>query len=403
MPHLYDTFAAELEVLRQKQQLRTLGTLTKRADVYADFNGRRYLNLSSNDYLGLGGNPQLVTEFLASGADVAVLDYFGLTSSSSRLLTGNHASYDALEADLAALYQTEAACVFNSGYHANLGLLSALAERPDLILSDKLNHASIMDGMRLAEAKFLRYQHLDYTHLEELLRQHRDTARRIFIVTESVFSMDGDVADLRTLVALKERYGAFLIVDEAHALGVFGQQGRGVCEAQGVPTANIDILLAPCGKAVASLGAYAMMPKLIKDYLINKMRPLIFTTALPPVILNWDRFILRKMIGMEAERTALQLLAQRLRAALTAHGLQTGGASQIMPIIIGENDAAVNLATFLREQGFLIFAIRPPTVPPHTARLRLSLNAALSWEQIAPLPALIGAYYREAALAPTAP
>lgn len=394
---IYETFERQLENLREKGQLRQLGRIARRDETHADFNGNRYLNLSSNDYLGLGANQALLEEFLRQEHSGDLIDRFGLASSSSRLLTGNAEAYERLETYLAAQYQAEAACVFNSGYHANIGMISALADRHDLILSDKLNHASIMDGLQLAQAKFFRYRHCDYGHLEQLLEQHRAQFQRVFIVTESVFSMDGDVADVRRLVELKQRYNALLIVDEAHAVGVFGERGLGVCEAQGV-TREIDVIVCPLGKAPASLGAYAITNRILKEYLVNTMRSLIFTTALPPICVNWTLFVMRKIAAMQAERRHLQELSQRFRQALIANGLKTCGDSQIIPVMVGANDAAVRVSERLREQGWLIFAIRPPTVPPNTARLRLSLNAAMRWEQLAPLPDAIAAALHEMAL-----
>lgn len=399
--NIYETFKQQLEALGAKGQLRQLGSIAGRDETHADFNGKRYLNLSSNDYLGLGANQALLEEFLRQEHSGDLIDQFGLASSSSRLLTGNAKAYERLETYLAAQYQAEAACVLNSGYHANIGIISALADRHDLILSDKLNHASIMDGLQLAQAKYFRYRHCDYDHLEQLLEQHHAQFQRIFIMTESVFSMDGDVADLRRLVELKNRYNALLIVDEAHAVGVFGERGLGVCEAQGV-TKDIDVLICPLGKAPASLGAYAITNRILKEYLVNTMRPLIFTTALPPMCVNWTLFVMRKIAGMQAERRYLQELSQRFRQALITNGLSTDGASQIIPVMIGANDAAVRVSERLREQGWLIFAIRPPTVPPNTARLRLSLNAAMRWEQLAPLPEAIAAALHEMALDSTA-
>ena len=289
----YHTFEEELTRLREKGQFRTLSTISHRDAIEADFNGTRYLNLSSNDYLGLGGNARLLQAFLENHSGHDVLDAFGLTSSSSRLLTGNTSAYDLLEEQLIQMYQAEAACVFNSGYHANIGIISALSGRHDLVLSDKLNHASIMDGLKLADADVLRYRHRDYDHLEELLTKHQKAYRQIFIISESVFSMDGDIADLKRLVALKKAYGALLMIDEAHALGVFGQTGCGVCEAEGV-VQEIDLIVGPLGKAMASLGAFAVMPRTLKTFLVNKMRPFIFTTALPPITLNWTRFLAQK-------------------------------------------------------------------------------------------------------------
>ncbi|MCP4401579.1 MAG: 8-amino-7-oxononanoate synthase [bacterium] len=393
----YNSFEQELDILRQKGQYRSLNTIAHRDLTDADFNGKRYLNLSSNDYLGLGANRHLLQKFLSSQAHNDLLDEFGFSSSSSRLLTGNTPAYKALEEELCEMYGAEAVCMFNSGYHANIGIISALSGRHDLVLSDKLNHASIVDGLKLADADFLRYRHLDYEHLEQLLKKQREKYRRIFIMSESVFSMDGDVADLRQLVKLKQQYGAFLIVDEAHAVGVFGKTGCGVCEElELIP--DIDVIVGTFGKALASIGAYAVSRKVIKEYFINTMRPLIFTTALPPAILHWNRMILQKVRGMQAERRYLMQISAQLRQGLEERALRTGGASQIVPVSIGPNQPTVSLSESLREQGFLIFAIRPPTVPPNTARLRLSLNSKMSWEQLKNIPRIIGACRHEMSL-----
>lgn len=390
MDDIYQSFAEELQRLHARDQFRRLRDVAGRHLTEIDVAGARYVNLSSNDYLGLGADPRLLDEFLAGYPGPAPLRDFGMASSSSRLLTGNTATYTELEQDVMALYGSGAACVFNSGYHANIGLISALAGTRDLVLSDKLNHASIIDGLKLCGARFMRYRHCDYDHLAHLLGRHQADYGRLFIITESVFSMDGDVADLRRLIDLKQRYNALLIVDEAHAIGIFGQRGGGVCEAQGV-TAEIDIIVSPLGKAMASIGAVAAMPPVLKDYLVNTMRPLIFTTALPPMVLRWNRFMLQKMMALERERRHVLDLARQLRAALAAKGLATGGESQIVPVVIGDNQAAVAVAEALQQRGFLAFAIRPPTVPPNTARLRLSLTAAMTWAQIQAVPDIIGA------------
>jgi len=395
MRDIYSTFETELSQLRGKQQFRGLREVSGRNLTEIDVQGKRYLNLSSNDYLGLGADRQVLEEFFTSFSRNTPLKYLGMAGSSSRLLTGNNQAYTDLEEYLAAVYKSEAACVFNSGYHANIGILPALSAKHDLVLSDKLNHASIIDGLKLADAHLLLYRHLDYDHLEQLLKKHRNNYRRVFIITETVFSMDGDIADLQRLVQLKRAYDAFLIVDEAHAVGVFGKTGCGICEEQGV-IPELDVIVGTFGKALASLGAFAITKSLLKEYLVNKMRSLLFTTALPPVILNWNRFILKKVVGMESKRQKLQALAVRFRRELEAYSLKTGGASQIIPVIIGENLTAVNLAETLQNRGFLLFAIRPPTVPQNTARLRVSLNAEMTWQQIRSIPKAIGEYLRGA-------
>ena len=363
---LLNRIQSELDALREKDQFRVL----------RDINKDDLLNLSSNDYLGLSAIPELREEFYKKLQDCPTDEAYALSSSSSRLLTGNHPGYVELEQTLSRMYNGRAALVFNSGYHANIGMLPALTTKKDLILCDKLNHASIIDGIRLADAAFKRYPHLDYNALEKLLKKNSAQYDNIFIITESIFSMDGDAADLRKLVELKQKYKATLIVDEAHSVGVFGDTGCGLAEEQGVLD-EVDIIVGTFGKAFCSAGAYAVMDEAVRDYLINKMRSFIFTTALPPVVVNWSRFVLNKTVGMKKRREHLLKISAKLREALNSIG-----DSQIIPFIVGENSAAVALSEKLREAGLLVFAIRPPTVPAGTARLRFSLNAALTEEDI---------------------
>ncbi len=381
----YDRISEELEELKSLDRYRVLPDITARLGKDIEVNGRRLLNLSSNDYLGLGDDTALLEGYLREFR----LSSHAMTSSSSRLLTGNHPLYDQLENALAALYNRQSAMVFNSGYHANIGILPALCNRHDLVLSDRLNHASIIDGMKIAEAPYQRYRHADYDHLEELLAGAQGRYRQMFIVTESVFSMDGDLADLSRLVALKEKYGAFLIVDEAHGVGVFGVHGLGLCEASGM-VPQIDIITGTFGKALASTGAFAVMSSLVREYLLNTMRSFIFTTALPPVILGWSLLTLERQVSMFSERAALLQLAARLRHELTGRGFDVPGESHIVPVITGGNDLAVALAERLKDAGFLCMPVRPPTVPEKGARIRISLRSTLQWEDIARIPEIIG-------------
>lgn len=366
-------YQTELDQLREQSQLRSLKVIDP-----------SMVNLSSNDYLGIGTDEALQDEFLMGFSDMTRRSLFRLGSTSSRLLTGNHSGYSELEEDLALLYNREAGLVFNSGYHANVGILPALSTKKDLILSDKLNHASIVDGARLCEAKVMRYRHNDYEHLETLLKKYAADADQVFIITESIFSMDGDLADLSKLVELKNRYNAMLLVDEAHGVGVLGKSGCGLCEATGLID-QIDIIIGTFGKAFASMGAFAICDQVIKDYLINKMRPLIFSTSLPPMTINWNRFVLDKQRQMNDRREHLKLLGENCRMALLGTNFEVIGQSQIIPIICGENSKATALATKAQEAGFVVYPIRPPTVPKGSARLRLSLTANLDWNEIAPL------------------
>lgn len=267
----------ELHTLEAGSNLRRLPKLIHEGrTVLAD--GRRMLNLSSNDYLGLAADRTLREEFLQT----LTPDNFLPTSSSSRLLTGNFTIYDELEEELATLFGTEAALVFNSGYHANTGILPAVCTTRTLILADKLVHASLIDGIRLSAAQCIRYRHNDLAQLERLLAQYSANYDPIIIVTESLFSMDGDRADLRALVSLKKKYPHVLLyVDEAHAFGVRGKRGLGCAEEEDC-IADVDFLVGTFGKAAASTGAYIVCRRVVREYLVNRMRTFIFTTALPP-------------------------------------------------------------------------------------------------------------------------
>ncbi len=380
----YERISEELYELKSLDRYRYLPDISARNGKDIEVNGQLLLNLSSNDYLGLGDDKALLEGY---GSQFRKSSH-AMTSSSSRLLTGNHPLYDQLEKALALLYGRESAMVFNSGYHANIGILPALCNRHDLVLSDRLNHASIIDGMKIAEAPYQRYRHRDYEHLEELLSEARGKYRQIFIVTESVFSMDGDLADLSRLVALKEQYEAILIVDEAHGVGVFGERGLGLCETAGM-VQQIDIITGTFGKALASTGAYAVMSSLVREYLLNTMRSFIFTTALPPVILGWSLLTLHQQSAMSSDRAALLKLASRLRSELILHGFDVPGESHIIPVITGANDLSIALAARLRSAGFLCMPVRPPAVPENGARIRISLRSILQWEDIARIPEII--------------
>jgi len=375
---------SRLEELQRKGSYRTLPDTGERSGKYISIEGQPLLNLSSNDYLGLGEDRFLREEFAAAYSKGIYL----MTSSSSRLLTGNHPLYAQLEQEIARLYGRDAALVLNSGYHANTGILPALAGRHDLILSDRFNHASIIDGTSISGAAYRRYRHNDTAHLEELLSEAAGKYRQVFIVTESVFSMDGDLADLKKLVELKKTFGAVLIVDEAHGAGVLGIRGLGLCEPTGT-TADIDIIVGTFGKAFPSMGAYAVMDSVLQEYLVNTMRPFIFTTALPPAVLAWSLLSLRRQSSMRSERAHLLQIASRLRSNLAAEGFEVPGESHIVPVITGSNQQALMLAGKLREAGVLGMAVRPPSVPENRARIRLSLRSNLQWDDIEYIPELI--------------
>ncbi len=379
-----------LRLLEEQGMRRIIQPVQSAVDGWIQLAGKPHLNLAGNDYLGLAGNRDLIQEFYTGLASDTCLEGYGLGSGASRLMTGSHEQYRFLEEELALLYARDKALVFNSGYQINIGLLPSLTQKGDVVLADKLCHASLIDGMRLCPAKVTRYPHLDYDRLEHLLKKysHRladQGEKAIFIVTESIFSMDGDCVDLSALVRLKERYGAVLYVDEAHAVGVRGEQGLGLAEEQGLLD-RIDLLVGTFGKAWAGQGAFVACDRTIYDYLVNTARSLIFTTGLPSVNIHWLNFILPKIKNMSAERQGLLRLSAGLRKGLREKGLNTKGASQIIPVIIGDAAKSTAVADRLRQQGFWVHAVRSPTVPRGTARLRLSLTAAMRREQLEPLP-----------------
>ncbi len=372
-----ELLAEELEKLKDGGNLRSLPqSLHEGRHILS--HGRKMLNLSSNDYLGIAAEGRLWKEFLKEGYHENGLP----TSSSSRLLTGNFPEYNELEQKLARLCGKQSALVLSSGYHANTGILPALCTHKSLILADKLVHASIIDGIRLSGAQYIRYRHNDYGQLECLLEDSHDRHDRIFIATESIFSMDGDEADLERLVSLKRRYpNVMLYVDEAHAFGVRGMNGAGCSEERGI-SGDIDILVGTFGKATASAGAYVACSSIIREYLINRMRTLIFTTALPPLIIKWTSFIIDRLPSMKTEREQLAAISGAANRLLENKGFHTPSTSHIIPVITGDSASAILKAQKLQEAGFYVLPVRPPTVPAGSSRIRLSLCAGTPWEDI---------------------
>ena len=335
---------------------------------------KKMLNLSSNDYLGIASDQKMRQDFL-SNPDI---DKAIFSSSSSRLLTGNYPVYQKVERLLTDLYKKESALVFSSGYHMNMGILPAIADKNTLILADKLVHASIIDGIRISSAQCIRYRHQDYRQLEELLDKHHAGFRSMIIVTESIFSMDGDVSPLPLLVKLKKKYpNTFLYVDEAHAVGVRGLNGLGIAEEEDcIP--EIDFLCGTFGKAFASMGGFVVCSKIFRDYLINRMRTFIFTTALPPIQLEWSFFVLNQMINMKEERMWLRKSSQKVKEALEEKGFTSTSSSHILPVVIGDSKETILKAGEMQRKGFYMLPVRPPTVPEGTSRLRISLTAGIT-------------------------
>ncbi len=380
-------YGKKLQTLEAKGRLRSLHPLQRRGEGWVEYNDRSLLNLCSNDYLGLGQDIDLRKRFY-QGLKEEQDGSFGLAAASSRLLTGDSLLAHELENDLATSYGAEAVLLFNSGYHANIGILPALYGKGDLILSDKLNHASIHDGLSLSRADHKRFRHCDYEQLYGLLKKYRKKYDQVVIVSESVFSMDGDVADIACLIDLKKEFDVNLYLDEAHAVGVYGDNGLGKSEELGF-LQDIDFLVGTFGKALASIGAFICCSKEIRSFLINHSRSFIFTTGLPPVVLNWNRFIFQQMSGMSRERQHLAQISTQLRLALADNGLATGGNTNIVPVLIGDDTLALEQAKAMQEYGFLILPVRPPTVPEGTARFRLSLCANMQWQDLQEIPGLL--------------
>lgn len=351
---------AELADLESRAQLRHLETA-------------RGIDLGSNDYLGLATDPRMKQAVL-DAVDAAPR----IASTGSRLLSGHDEGWTTVENNFARWIGAEAALYFTSGYAANIGLLSAILRPDDVIFSDSANHASLIDGMRLAKSKRVIFPHLDLNALEAELRWAHSGSGARFIVVESIFSMDGDRAPLCEIAALAARYEAELIVDEAHATGVFGVEGRG-CVAEAGLTRRVFATVHTCGKAIAAAGAFVCGAEPLRRFLINRARTFIFNTALPPYFAGQVFAGMQLAAAAEAERAQLADLSVFLRNALLGNGFDIAGSeSHIVPIVLGSNDAAVAYASLLQSRGYGIRAIRPPTVPPGTARLRVSLTAKLT-------------------------
>ena len=360
---------AELSELKSRAELRQLETSGG-------------VDFSSNDYLGLATHPQLkraVLKGLNSATRVA--------STGSRLLSGQDEAWTLLELEFARWVGAEAALYFTSGYAANVGLLSSLLRPEDVVFSDSANHASIIDGIRLSKCPRVIFPHLDLDHLEKELQRNSSIAGARMIVVESIFSMEGDRAPLADLAWLAEQYGAELIVDEAHAIGVRGRNGSG-CVAEAGLSSQVLATVHTCGKALAAAGAFVCGSENLRQFLINRARPFIFNTALPPYFAEQVAAGMALASDANAERSRLVELSEFLRCTLRSNGFYISAIdSQIIPVVLGLNAVAVHFAAYLRGRGFGVRAIRPPTVPPGSARLRLSLTAKHSEQNLSDLVA----------------
>jgi 8-amino-7-oxononanoate synthase len=342
------------------------------------------INFCSNDYLGIGSHPQVVRAFAAAAAR------FGVGSGASHLVTGHGVEHEALEAELAAFTGRERALVFSTGYMANMGVIGALADQKSLLVSDKLNHASLIDGCRIAGGDLRRYRHAESGHAAELLSAAGPAIDTRLLITDGVFSMDGDLAPLADLARVARDSKAWLIVDDAHALGVIGATGRGSCEHFGLGAGDVPVLIGTFGKAFGTFGAFVAGDADLIEFLVQKARTYIYTTALPPAVASATRAALAVSQHETWRREKVLALARRFRDGITARGLAArlsplstpGTVTPIQPLVLGDEARALAASKALEMQGFLVTAIRPPTVPAGTARLRITFSAAHEEAQV---------------------
>jgi len=363
-----------LEDRQSSRLLRSMKNIKPLSGVEVEVDGEKMINFSSNDYLGLSNHP------LLRERSEEYIRRYGSGSTASRLVCGNYECFEHVEKKLAELSGRQSALIFNSGFQANASLLPALAGRDTLILSDRLNHNSLIQGCLLSRCPVERFLHNDMGHLEELLKKNREKGKdkRIMIVTESVFSIDGDQSDIDALIRLSEEYDAFLFVDEAHATGLFGRNGMGLTSWK-----DVDITMGTLGKAAGSFGAYIACDTEIRDYLVNFCYGLIYTTALPPSVLGAIDAAMDLIPAMDREREELFRKADRLRKALHVLGFNTStSTTHIIPIAIGDEDRTISLSGWLEKNGIFAVTFRYPSVAIGDARIRVTLSASHQWEHI---------------------
>ena len=368
-------FQDEIDDLKKRGLYRELRTVEGEQDSSVVINGKRVLMFSSNNYLGLANHPVL------KKASMVAASRYGTGSGGSRLISGNMEVHRTLEKELALFKRTEGALLFSSGYHANVGTISAFAGEGDAILSDELNHASIVDGCRLSKGEVRVYKHADMNSLEEILRRSSMSKKRL-IVTDSVFSMDGDIAPLPDIVDLAEKYSALVMVDDAHGTGVLGKKGKGAVEHFGLE-GRVDIQMGTLGKALGSFGAYIAGSEELIHYLVNKARSLLYTTALPPSVCG-SALAALKILGERPELVSqLRNNAAYFREGMRGLGyLIPEGETPILPLILGDPSMTMDMTRSLFDEGIYVQGIRSPTVPDGTSRLRITLMATHTVEQL---------------------
>lgn len=350
----------ELKNLKNENRFRSLKVLDE-----------TLINLSSNDYIGIGKDKELLREFYEN------YSYLPLTSSSSRLISGNYPLVDELEKRLKSIYG-KSALFFNSGFDCNCCVIETFFDEKTLIISDKLNHASIYDGIIHSGAKLMRYKHLDYVHLENILIKNVGKYEKMVVISETIYSMDGDCVDLERVVELKKKYGFLLMIDEAHSFAVYSY---GIAHQKNL-VKDIDFLVIPLGKGGGSIGSYLICEQMYIDYIVNKGRKFIYTTALPPINVAWNLFILEKMNSMKEKLEKLNRLQVISHELIKKYGLQSFSTTHIISILIGENKRLDKIVSYLIDKGFFVYGVKEPTVPKKTSRIRIGLTPTITEEQI---------------------
>ncbi len=379
-------FEKELLKLKTKGLYRSLKQIDDLKGLAISIGGKRLIDLSSNDYLGLSQDLRLID------ASIKGIKAFGCGSRASRLMSGNIRTFYDLEKKICEFKGHETSLVFGSGYICNLSIISALLGPEDAIFMDRLSHASIVDGALLSRARIFRFNHNDISHLEKKLKEYRNKYKKALITTESVFSMDGDIAPIEELISLSKRYDCLFLLDEAHAIGVFGREGEGL-----VPRSTPEkphIMIGTFGKALGSYGAFCTTTKTIRNFLINKARGLIYSTALPPSILFANIEALRIVKDLKEDRKRLLGISRDFRRFIQDElGQKTTGASQICPLILNNNKISLELEKYLFEKGFFAKAIRYPTVPKDSPRIRFSFTSKIGRETLEMLKEVLKEFF----------
>ncbi len=363
----FSDLAIGLQQIKQQNLYRSRRVISSPQGVKIEIDGKQVINFSSNDYLGLANHPEVIKSFIKATQE------YGVGSGSAHLICGHSDSHHKLEQELAEFTGRDRVLLFSSGYMANLGVLSALIKRGDQVFEDRLNHASLLDGGLLSGARFKRYLHKD---INDLNSKFGDSKARTLVVTDGVFSMDGDLAPLSELTEFTSEHNAWLMVDDAHGFGVLGETGGGIVQHYGLSQQQVPVLMGTFGKSFGTFGAFVAGSEVLIETLIQKARTYIFTTALPAAIAEATRASLKIVLTETWRREKLVILLARFRLGAEQLGLQLmQSGSAIQPILIGESRKAIEISDALLKQGFLVSAIRPPTVPKGGARLRITFSA----------------------------